>query len=92
MSSSAADNDDDGMHLFKVHGRAISTLAWNGSGTALFLCSYNSSVRLLDVERGHAFEEVFAAYGNDERYRDRLGYGTDRGYKSWVQGMEIDGG
>ena len=88
-ATSSSDDDDDGVHLFKTHGGAISTLAWNGPG-ALLSCSYDGSVRMFDVERGKVFEEVFATYNDDVRYKDKLGYGTDRGYNSWIQSMEID--
>ena len=89
-ATTSSDDDDDGVHLFKTHGGAISTLAWNGPGTSLISCSYDGSVRMFDVERGKVFEEVFATYNDDVRYKDKLGYGTDRGYNSWIQSMEID--
>ena len=76
----------DGVHLFKPHTRPISTLAWNESGSKLLSCSYDGSVRCFDVEK-QAFHEVFATYDDDELYRDKIGYGLDNGYKSWVQCM-----
>jgi hypothetical protein len=89
-SSSSSSSTDDGVHLFKVHSGTISTMAWNGPGSSLLTSSYDGSVRLFDVERGSAFVEVFATYSDDAMYRDKVGYGTDRGYNSWIQGMEID--
>ena len=79
----------DGVHLFKTNGGAISSLAWNASGTSLLSSSYDGSVRLFDVNK-QVFEEVFATYDTDDQYKDKLGYGTDDGYNSWIQSMLID--
>ena len=79
----------DGVHLFKTNGGAISSLAWNASGTSLLSSSYDGSVRLFDVNK-QVFEEVFATYDTDDQYKDKVGYGTDDGYNSWIQSMLID--
>jgi WD40 repeat protein len=47
------------------------------------------SVRSFDVEK-QVFKEVFATYSDDDIYKDKLGYGLDRGFKSWVQNLELD--
>jgi WD40 repeat protein len=82
-------NDNNGVHLFKPHSSVISTLIWNTSGTSLLSSSYDGSVRLFDIE-SQVFEEVFATYDNDTMYKDKIGYGTDQGYNSWIQSMELD--
>jgi WD40 repeat protein len=82
-------NDNNGVHLFKPHSSVISTLIWNTNGTSLLSSSYDGSVRLLDIE-SQVFEEVFATYNNDSMYKDKIGYGTDQGYNSWIQSMELD--
>ncbi|KAL3784990.1 hypothetical protein ACHAWO_010264 [Cyclotella atomus] len=79
----------DGVHLFKPHSRPISTLAWNESGSKLLSCSYDGTVRAFDVEK-QVFQEIFATYDDSEMFKDKIGYGLDNGYKSWVQCMELD--
>lgn len=79
----------DGVHLFKPFSGAISSLAWNTSGTSLLASSYDGSVRLFDANK-QLFEEVFATYDDSDKYKDKLGYGTDHGYNSWIQSMELD--
>ena len=73
---------NDGVCLFKPHGGAISTLAWNPAGTSLLSASYDGSVRLFDANK-QVFQEIFATYSDDEMYKDKLGYGTGHGYNSW---------
>mmetsp|Transcript_8604 Transcript_8604/g.19338 ORF Transcript_8604/g.19338 Transcript_8604/m.19338 type:complete len:596 (-) Transcript_8604:92-1879(-) len=79
----------DGVHLFKPHSGCISSLVWNSSGTTLLSSSYDGSVRAFDANK-QVFEEVFATYDDDKMYKEKLGYGTDHGYNSWIQSMEID--
>lgn len=79
----------DGVHLFKPHRGCISSLAWDNSGTTLLSSSYDGSVRSFDANK-QVFEEVFATYSDDDMYKDKLGYGTDNGYSSWIQSMELD--
>lgn len=79
----------DGVHLFKPHNGAISSLAWNTSGTTLLSASYDGSVRAFDANK-NVFEEIFATYSSDNMYKDKLGFGTDHGYNSWVQSLELD--
>ena len=79
----------DGVHLFKPHTACVSTLAWNQSGTSLLSSSYDGTVRLFDVNK-QVFEEVFATYSDDDKYKDKVGFNTDNGYNSWIQSMEID--
>jgi len=79
----------DGVHLFKPHTACVSTLAWNQSGTSLLSSSYDGTVRLFDVNK-QVFEEVFATYSDDDKYKDKVGFDTDNGYNSWIQSMEID--
>lgn len=76
----------DGVYLFKPHSRPISTLVWNDGGSKLLSCSYDGTVRSFDVEK-QVFEEIFASYDDDDRYRGKIGFGLDNGYKSWVQCM-----
>ena len=81
--------NDDGVHLFKPHSGSISTMAWNNCGTSLLTSSYDGSVRTFDVEK-QAFEEIFATYNDSDMYKNKLGFGTDNGYNSWIQSMELD--
>jgi len=84
-----ASTSSDGVHLFKPHAGAISSLAWNSSGTSLFSASYDGSVRAFDANK-EVFEEVFATYDDDKIFKEKVGYGTDQGYNSWIQSMELD--
>ncbi|KAL7542731.1 hypothetical protein ACHAWF_007241, partial [Thalassiosira exigua] len=84
-----AGNETDGVHLFKPHGGAISSLVWNPTGTALLSASYDGSIRSFDADKG-VFEEVFATYDDSDMYKDKLGFGTHLGYNSWVQNLEMD--
>lgn len=85
----ATDGATDGVHLFKPHSGAVSSLAWTCSGTTLLSSSYDGTVRAFDANK-QVFEEVFATYDDSPEFKDRIGYGTDRGYNSWIQSMEID--
>jgi hypothetical protein len=76
----------DGVHLFKPHSRPVSALVWKNSGTKLLSSSYDGTVRSFDVEK-QVFDEVFATYNDNEIYRNKIGYGLDNGYSSWVQCM-----
>mmetsp|Transcript_30453 Transcript_30453/g.62778 ORF Transcript_30453/g.62778 Transcript_30453/m.62778 type:complete len:604 (+) Transcript_30453:193-2004(+) len=93
--SAAESNDDmtksssDDVHLFKPHGGAVSSLKWNSSGTNLLSCSYDGSVRAFDANK-QVFQEIFATYDDNDIYKEKIGYNTDRGYSSWVQSMELD--
>jgi len=51
----------DGVHLFKPFSGAISSMAWNNSGTTLLASSYDGSVRAFDANK-QVFEQVFATY------------------------------
>jgi hypothetical protein len=83
------ESSSDGVHLFKPFNGAVSSLTWNQSGASLLAASYDGSVRSFDVEK-QVFKEVFATYSDDDIYKDKIGYGLDRGYKSWVQYLELD--
>jgi len=83
------ESSSDGVHLFKPFNGAVSSLTWNQSGASLLAASYDGSVRSFDVEK-QVFKEVFATYSDDDIYKDKIGYGLDRGYKSWVQNLELD--
>lgn len=83
------ESSSDGVHLFKPFNGAVSSLTWNQCGTSLLAASYDGSVRSFDVEK-QVFKEVFATYSDDDIYKDKLGYGLDRGFKSWVQNLELD--
>jgi hypothetical protein len=76
----------DGVHLFKPHSGPISTLSWNESGSKLLSSSYDGTVRMLDVEK-QVFHEVFATYNDEDIYKDKIGFGLDTGFNSWVQCM-----
>ncbi|KAL7490215.1 hypothetical protein ACHAW6_016208 [Cyclotella cf. meneghiniana] len=80
---------NDGVHLFKPHSAPISTLSWNESGSKLFSCSYDGTVRILDVEK-QVFQEVFATYNDEDIYKDKIGFGLDTRFNTWVQCMELD--
>lgn len=85
----ATAKNSDGVHLFKPHNGSISSMAWNNSGSSLLSSSYDGSVRAFDVEK-QVFEEIFATYDDSDMYKNKLGFGTDNGYNSWIQSMEID--
>lgn len=82
----AMKSTNDGVHLFKPHSGAVSSMIWNASGTTLLSASYDGSVRAFDASK-QVFEEIFATYDDDEQYKNRIGYNLDNGYKSWVQCM-----
>ena len=88
-AKTVSSTSSDGVHLFKPHSGALSTLMWNNSGTSLLSSSYDGSVRALDVEK-QVFEEIFATYDDNDMYKNKLGFGTDNGYNSWIQSMELD--
>lgn len=77
-------SEGDGVHLFRVHNRPVSCLAWTPSGCSLLSASYDGSVRWFDVET-QVFKQIFATYDDSVIYRDRLGWGLDQGYKYWTQ-------
>ena len=79
----------DGVHLFRPHRGPISSMAWTSAGTSLITASYDGSVRRFDAAK-QVFEEVFATYDDSDKYKDKLGHGTDYGYNSWIQSMELD--
>jgi len=81
--------DIGGVHLFKPHSGAVSSLSWTSRGQSLLSSSYDGTVRLFDVER-QSFKEIFATYSDDDMYKDKLGYGLDHGYNSWIQSMCVD--
>jgi len=87
--SKASSSSTDGVHLFRPHRGAISCLEWNASGTTLLSASYDGSVRAFDANK-QVFEEIFATYDDSTEYETKLGYGTDRGYNSWIQSMALD--
>jgi WD40 repeat protein len=82
----AMKSTNDGVHLFKPHSGAVSSMIWNASGTTLLSASYDGSVRAFDASK-QVFEEIFATYDDDEQYKNKIGYNLDNGYKSWVQCM-----
>ncbi|KAL9178239.1 hypothetical protein ACHAXT_001783 [Thalassiosira profunda] len=89
VDNAAGESATDGVHLFKPHSGAISSLAWNAAGTSLLSSSYDGTVRLFDANKG-VFEEIFASYSDDKQYKGKIGYGTDHGWNSWIQSMELD--
>ncbi|EED90697.1 WD40-repeat protein, partial [Thalassiosira pseudonana CCMP1335] len=65
---------NDGVHLFKPHSGAVSSMIWNASGTTLLSASYDGSVRAFDASK-QVFEEIFATYDDDEQYKNKIGDG-----------------
>mmetsp|Transcript_22164 Transcript_22164/g.47665 ORF Transcript_22164/g.47665 Transcript_22164/m.47665 type:complete len:578 (+) Transcript_22164:118-1851(+) len=88
-SAEESSSSNDGVHLFKPHNGAVSSLAWNPSGTILLSASYDGSVRAFDANK-QVFEELFATYDDSDIYKEKMGYKTDHGYNSWIQSMELD--
>ena len=72
------------VHLLRPHGRPINHLEWNEDGTNLYSISYDSSVRVLDVER-QMFNEVFATYKDDSSLQKFPGFKMDQGHSHWIQ-------
>ena len=81
--------ENDGVYLFKPHSGAVSSLVWDNTGSSLLSSSYDGTVRLFDINR-QTFDAVFASYDEQAQYKNEIGYGTDSGYNSWIQSMEID--
>lgn len=77
-------SEGDGVHLFRVHNRPVSCLAWTPSGRSLLSASYDGSVRWFDVET-QTFKQIFATYDDSVIYRGQLGRGLDQGYNYWTQ-------
>lgn len=57
--SSLNDDDNDGVHLFKVHSSPIANLQWNHLGNCIYSVSYDNTVRKLDLQ-SQRFLEVYA--------------------------------
>lgn len=79
-------NDDasNGVHLFKPHANVVSNLSWTKNGQKLMSSSYDGSVRLFDLNT-EVFTEIFATYDSSSDYKEKLGYGIDKGYRFWTQ-------
>jgi hypothetical protein len=85
VDSRAKDDDsNDGVNLFRFHTGSANCLEWTASGNALFSASYDGTVRLFDVA-SESFEQVFATYDSQDRFKNEPGYGLDTGYKYWTQ-------
>ena len=89
-NDSTGDGTDGGaQHLIRPHSRPICCLDWISS-TSLISASYDSTVRLWDVETQN-FKQLFATYDDsDSYYAEELGYGLDEGYRYWVQHVSVD--
>jgi len=74
----------DGVHLFKPHAGTVANLEFNKDGTKLYSVSYDSTVRMFDMQK-QTFSEIFAAYDSSPEYNGKLGFGIDMGYKFWTQ-------
>lgn len=83
-SSAGITSNTEGVHLFKPHSGAVANLEWNRDGTKLFSVSYDSTVRMFDMEK-QSFTEMFAAYDDSPEYKGKPGFGIDLGYKFWTQ-------
>jgi WD40 repeat protein len=78
------DASNDGVHLFKFHSGASSCMQWTASGDALLSSSYDGTVRLFDVA-SESFEQVFATYDSQDKFKKESGFGMDEGYRYWTQ-------
>lgn len=73
----------DGVHLFKPHNGSISNLEWNSNGTKLYSVSYDSTVRMFDVQK-QSFVQLFGAYDSSPEFKKEPGFGIDTGYKFYT--------
>mmetsp|Transcript_3006 Transcript_3006/g.4427 ORF Transcript_3006/g.4427 Transcript_3006/m.4427 type:complete len:619 (-) Transcript_3006:79-1935(-) len=89
VDSDSSSTDSNGVHLFKPHGRPVSNLEWNKSGSRLYSSSYDGTVKMFDINR-QSVVETFATYDDSEEFKGELGYGVDEGRKFWTQYMCLD--
>ena len=78
--------ENDGVHLFKPHSGAISSLAWDSTGSSLLSSSYDGTVRLFDINR-QTFDAVFASYDEQAEFKNEIATAliavTTRGFRAW---------
>lgn len=79
-----SENATDDCHLFKPHSGAITHIEWNRTGSGMYSVSYDGTVRLFDVQ-SQTFREAFATYDASSKYKGKVGYGLDEGYRYWIQ-------
>lgn len=87
VDASSSENNN-GVHLFRVHSRPVCCLEWASSDT-MVSASYDGTVRMLNVETG-TFQQIFATYDDNSYYAEELGYDLDQGYNYWLQYVTTD--
>ena len=91
VNSTSKRDEQAALHLFRLHTRPVTSIAWTADGGSMLTTSYDGTVRMWNAQT-QTFSQVFAAYNDEEQFAQYPGHGLETAYgKSyWFQSACLD--